>query len=117
MLAEKNEYLKEAAQSVYVANADEMVRQKCLAREEAERHERTMKRNMNLLKQENAALKDDNSKLQDDNDRLRKEAAYNTVQSINSLMENLQLSLEKACKALGKTVEDYQNAKQFLETK
>lgn len=99
-LAEKNEYLKEAAQSVYVANADEMVRQKCLAREEAERHERTMKRNMNLLQQENAALKNDNSKL-------RKEAAYNTVQSIDNLMENLQLSLEKACETLGKTMEDY----------
>ena len=110
MLAEKNEYLKEAAQSVYVANADEMVRQKCLAREEAERHERTMKRNMNLLQQENAALKNDNSKL-------RKEVAYNTVQSIDNLMENLQLSLEKACETLGKTMEDYQNAKQFLETK
>lgn len=58
MLAEKNEYLKEAAQSVYVANADEMVRQKCRAREDAERHERTMKRNMNLLKQENETLKE-----------------------------------------------------------
>ena len=110
MLAEKNEYLKEAAQSVYVANADEMVRQKCRAREDAERHERTMKRNMNLLQQENAALKNDNSKL-------RKEVAYNTVQSIDNLMENLQLSLEKACETLGKTMEDYQNAKQFLETK
>ncbi|MBQ8804476.1 MAG: Rpn family recombination-promoting nuclease/putative transposase, partial [Tyzzerella sp.] len=31
MLAEKNEYLQEAAQSVYVANADELVRQKCRA--------------------------------------------------------------------------------------
>ena len=80
-----------------------MVRQKCLAREEAERHERTMKRNMNLLQQENAEL--------------RKEMAYNTVESINNLMENLQLSLEKACGALGKTVEEYQNAKRILNLK
>ena len=55
MLAEKNEYLQEAAQSVYVANADELVRQKCRAREEAERHERTLKRNMEKLQEENAA--------------------------------------------------------------
>ena len=49
MLAEKNEYLQEAAQSVYMANAEEIIRQKCLAREEAERHERTLKRDMNKL--------------------------------------------------------------------
>ena len=41
MLAKNNEYLQEAADSLYVANADEIVRQQCLAREEAERHERT----------------------------------------------------------------------------
>ncbi len=58
MLAEKNEFLQEAAQSVYVANADEMIRQKCLAREEAERHERTMKRDLKRLQDENAALKE-----------------------------------------------------------
>ena len=32
MVAEKSEYLNEAAKSVYVANADEIVRQKSLAR-------------------------------------------------------------------------------------
>ena len=58
MLAEKSEYLQEAAQSVYMANAEEIVRQKCRAREEAERHERTMNRDMNKLKEENAALKE-----------------------------------------------------------
>ena len=44
MLAKQNEFLEEAAQSVYIANSDEIVRQKCLAREEAERHERTLKK-------------------------------------------------------------------------
>ena len=75
MLAEKNEFLKEAAQSVYVANADEMVRQKCLAREEAERHERTLKRNMDLLTKENESLHDDNAKLQGDNAKLQGDIA------------------------------------------
>lgn len=56
MLAEKNEYLQEAAQSVYVANADELIRQKCCAREEAERHERTLKRNIEKLQEENSSL-------------------------------------------------------------
>ena len=43
MLAEKNEYLEEAAQSVYVANADEIVRQKCYAREMAIGYELSLK--------------------------------------------------------------------------
>ena len=63
MLTEKSEYLKEAAQSVYMANADEIVRQKCLAREEAERHERTVKRNMDLLRKENETLTQKNVEL------------------------------------------------------
>lgn len=44
MLAQENEYLQEAAESLYVANADEIVRQQCIAREDAERRERTMER-------------------------------------------------------------------------
>ena len=67
MLAEKNEYLQEAAQSVYVANADELVRQKCRAREEAERHERTLKRNMEKLQEKNSSLQKENSILQKEN--------------------------------------------------
>ena len=128
MLAEKNEYLKEAAQSVYIANADEMVRQKCLAREEAERHERTMKRNINLLKQENDTLKDDNVKLQDENAKLQdenaklqsehsmmqKKTACDMVQSVDNLMKNLQLPLEKACEALGKSVKEYNEAQKII---
>ncbi|MBQ8802937.1 MAG: Rpn family recombination-promoting nuclease/putative transposase, partial [Tyzzerella sp.] len=52
MLAKDNEYLHEAAESLYVANADEIVRQQCIARENAERRERTLERDNKLLKQE-----------------------------------------------------------------
>ena len=41
--------------------------------------------------------------------------AKETVQSVTKLMENLQLTLEKACEALGKTVEDFQAAKQVVD--
>ena len=44
MLTKGNEYLQEAAESLYVANADEIVRQQCIAREDAERRERTLER-------------------------------------------------------------------------
>ena len=97
MVAEKSEYLNEAAKSVYVANADEIVRQKCLAREAAERHERTVKRNIKRmtkqiaslteentsLKDDNAALKDDNAALKDDIARLRARIAELEAQKNN----------------------------------
>ena len=41
MLAQNNEYLEEAANSIYQANAKEIVRQQCRAREDAERREPT----------------------------------------------------------------------------
>ena len=40
--------------------------------------------------------------------------AKNTVQAVTNLMQNTQWSLEKACEALGKTVEEYQVAKQIV---
>ena len=42
--------------------------------------------------------------------------AKDTVQAVTNLMENLQLSLEKACKALGKTVEEFQAAKEVVDS-
>lgn len=56
MLAKDNEYLQEAAKSLYVANADEIVRQQCRAREDAERRERTLERDKRLLEEKNATL-------------------------------------------------------------
>ncbi len=71
MLAENNEYLQEAADSLYVANAEEIVRQQCRAREDAERHERTVKRDMRILREkldkaqaENEERKANEAKLQ-----------------------------------------------------
>ena len=58
MLAKNNEYLDAAANSLYEANADWMVRERCIARKLAERRERTLERDIKLLKEENSDLKD-----------------------------------------------------------
>ena len=42
--------------------------------------------------------------------------ARETVQSVSKLMENLQLTLEKACEALGKTVEDFRAVKKVVDS-
>ena len=36
MIAEKNKYMSEAAMAMYELNADEIIRQQCMAREDAE---------------------------------------------------------------------------------
>ena len=74
MLAQNNEYLEEAANSIYQANAVEIVRQQCRAREDAERRERTLIRNYNLIKEEldaaNAELATANTELANANAEL-----------------------------------------------
>ena len=55
-MMKENEYLQEAAESLYVANADEIVRQQCRAREDAERRERTLERDNRMLKKQNEVL-------------------------------------------------------------
>ena len=53
MLVNENENIQEAMlealESLYVANSDEIVRQQCRAREDAERMERTLQRDLKLL--------------------------------------------------------------------
>lgn len=56
MFVKENEYLQEAAENLYVANADEIVRQQCRARADAERLQRTLERDNKILKEQNADL-------------------------------------------------------------
>ena len=92
MLAEKNEYLQEAAQSVYMANAEEIIRQKCLAREEAERHERTLKRDMKKLLEENVAVKAEYAAVKEENAAVKEENA--TVKEENAALSARIAELE-----------------------
>ena len=44
MIAQNNEILTAATKSLFEYNADDIIRQQCQARAEAERHERTMQK-------------------------------------------------------------------------
>ena len=63
MVAGDNEFLQEAAESLYVANADEIVRQQCRAREDAERRERTILRDRRIAEEKAARLEEENAYL------------------------------------------------------
>ena len=58
MLAKDNEYLESAASSLFEANADRMVRERCIARKLAERRERTLERDNKLLREEIVTLEE-----------------------------------------------------------
>lgn len=58
MLAKDNEYLESAANSLFEANADRMVQERCRARREAERRERTLERDIQVLKEKNSNLEE-----------------------------------------------------------
>lgn len=75
VLAENNEYLKETAEALYVANADKIVRQQCRARADAEIREMRLEYAISKLENENTELKDENTDLKDEIERLRAKIA------------------------------------------
>ena len=56
MIAEKDENLCEASESLFILNADDITRQKCRAREEQRLRQEKMERKINTLTEKNEAL-------------------------------------------------------------
>ena len=80
MIAEKNKYMSEAAMAMYELNADEIIRQQCMAREEYNRYEKMMARK---LAEANEQLAEANEQLAGANEQIaeaRKDAAEATRQ-------------------------------------
>jgi len=100
MLAKNNEYLQEAADSLYQANADELIREQCRARKDAERVERTLKRDLLAATQENTILKEKISILEENNYLLEK--AYDSAIKNYSTLEKKHNTLEKNYNTLEK---------------
>ena len=73
MIAEQNANMSEATQTMYELNADLITQQKCRAREDYYRRQRTYERDMRLLKEELADAKDENCSLKDENCTLKDE--------------------------------------------
>ena len=52
MIAEKNQYMSEAAEEMYARNADESIREQCRVREENLAYDRYVKEQMEVLQKE-----------------------------------------------------------------
>ena len=102
-LVKNNEYLEETARSIYVANADEIVRQQCLAREDAERRERSLERDNRILKEEKAALQEDKAVLEKDKATLERDKAV--LEKDKATLEKDKATLEEDNAVLKKDME------------
>lgn len=67
MTAKNDEYLMEATKTLYNLNADDMVRQRCQARMDAELQEQYLLKKIDALTTDNDKLTADNDKLAADN--------------------------------------------------
>ncbi|WP_440526231.1 hypothetical protein [Simiaoa sp.] len=67
MTAKNDEYLMEATKTLYNLNADDMVRQRCQARMDAELQEQYLLKKIDALTTDNDKLTADNNKLTADN--------------------------------------------------
>ena len=71
MYAESNEYLQEAAESVYELTQEEKIRQQCEAREDYRRRTVGRERMLKEALEENQQLSEEKKQLADENQRLR----------------------------------------------
>ena len=100
MLAKDNEYLEEAAESLYIANADEIVRQQCRAREDAEKRERSLLKGIRraeekIAEQEKQLAEKDNQLTEKDNQLTEKDKLIaeheKEIQALRELLAKQQM--------------------------
>lgn len=86
MIAQTNKTLTNAAESLFRYNGDDMIRRRCLAREDYERHERTVNKKIQDLTQ--ALEESERARTELENARIKSEQSYQ--QRIIELESQLQ---------------------------
>ena len=96
MIAQNNEILTSATKSLFEYNADDLIRQQCRAREEAERHERTLLKKISDSEKTIAAQADTINKQAGTIDELKKEnqTLKADIQELSSIVHSLQAQLK-----------------------
>ena len=75
MLAQNNEFIEEASETIYQLTQEEEIRLQCEAREEYYRIERCRQHELNVAKAEKATLEEEKAELQEKNTKLEKKNA------------------------------------------
>lgn len=76
MIAQKNEAMISAVETMYEKQSDEMTREIMRRKQDEINHQRRMKKEREELLKSNAKLKDENSELKDEINRLRAEIEH-----------------------------------------
>ena len=86
MIAENDIHMKEAAKEMYVLSADEMIEERCRARDDFMKQERTRNKIMKELTEENIQLKTSQQQLLSENQTLlsEKEALLKRIAELES---------------------------------
>ena len=92
MTAKNDEYLMEATKTLYNLNADDMIRQRCQARMDAELQEQYLLKKIDTLTTDNDKLTADNDKLTADNDKLTADNAAKDaeIEALKKKLSELQ---------------------------
>ena len=88
MIVEKNQYMNEAAAEVYMRNADENIREQCLAREEYWKHERWVR---NQIEEKDRTIADQEQTIADQKQTIADQEQMIVDQ--NRMIEELQEKL------------------------
>ena len=104
-MAERNQELQEATEALYVYNQDEIVKEKCRARQDYYNHERGTQKRLEearlALEESEAELVKSNVVIENQKELLKK--------SVKLLAESQHISEEEACKQIGINRSDYEN--------
>ena len=104
-MAERNQELQEATEALYVYNQDEIVKEKCRARQDYYNHERGTQKRLEearlALEESEAELVKSNVVIENQKELLKK--------SVKLLAESQHISEEEACRQIGINSNDYEN--------
>ena len=90
VIAKKNDELREASEALYVMNADQMIRERCRAREDYYRIQNTMNHKLEKVTAEKEELISEKEKLSSENRNLS-----STVESLSSEITALTSEIEE----------------------
>ena len=96
MIAEKDMYMSEASQTLYELNADEITQQKCRARRDYYRRQKTINRDMERLNNEKSRLEAEKANLEAEKANLETEKANLEAENTNLEAEKANLEAEKS---------------------
>ena len=92
MLANQDEFIKEASETVYQLSQEELVRLQCEAREDYYRRQRTIQRKLEKLNAQNVTIETQNATIENQNATIESQNAM--IEKLKGMVENQNTTIE-----------------------